>query len=212
MITRLRPHDAARIAAILFLALLAPPVKHALEASMTTQMLVQIPLLIAAGALIARALPASTSAFISSWNYRGISGLVLATITGVLWMLPRTLDAAVTDPWVAVAKYLAAPLLIGLPLALSWPRMGFVVRGVFLLECIATLFRLGWLYLISTERLCNLYLLDDQQRLGRYMLLIGVALILAIAWKLIFGRLDSLTDAGFTSPPAHQRPPSTAAS
>ncbi len=193
MIKRLRPRDAAFIAAMLFLVVLAPPVKQALEASMTTQMLVQIPLLIAVGLLVARVLPVGVPPTIDEWNYRGISGLTLATITSVLWMLPRALDASVTDPGVAVAKYLSLPFLIGLPLALSWPRMSFVVRGVFLVECIATLFRLGWLYLVSTERLCNLYLLDDQQRLGQYLLLIGAALLLGVAWKVIWGRFDSLT-------------------
>jgi len=175
--------------------LLAPPVKRALEASMTAQMLLQIPLLVAVGVFIARLLPIRATRVIADWNYRGIGGLVLATMTSMFWMLPRTLDAAVTDPLVAVAKYASAPLLIGLPLALSWPRMGFIVRGVFLVECIATFFRLGWLYLISPDRLCNLYLLDDQQRLGQLLLLIGAALFVAIAWKLVWGRFDSLSGA-----------------
>lgn len=190
-----RPLVAACSAGVLFLVLLAPPIKRALEGSMTAQMLIQIPLLIAVGLFIALALPARASAAIADWNYGGISGLVLATLTGAFWMLPRALDAAVVDPLVATAKYLSAPLLIGLPLALSWPRMGFIVRGVFLLECIATFFRLGWLYKVSPERLCTLYLLDDQQRLGQYLLLIGAALFLGVAWKLVFGRFDSLPDA-----------------
>ena len=122
-------------------------------------------------------------------------------------MLPRTLDAAVTDPLVAAAKYVSAPLLIGLPLALSWPRMGFIVRGVFLVECIATFFRLGWLYLISPDRLCNLYLLEDQQRLGQLLLLIGAALFLGVAvearvgtLRFAFGRRsDAAADASMTT-------------
>ena len=195
MTARPRSVDVACSAALLFLVLLAPPVKRALEASMTAQMLLQIPLLVAVGVFIARLLPIRATRVIADWNYRGISGLVLATMTSMFWMLPRTLDAAVTDPLVAVAKYASAPLLIGLPLALSWPRMGFIVRGVFLVECIATFFRLGWLYLISPDRLCNLYLLDDQQRLGQLLLLIGAALFIAIAWKLVWGRFDSLSGA-----------------
>jgi hypothetical protein len=82
--------------------------------------------------------------------------------------------------------------------------MSFIVRGVFLLECVATFFRLGWLYLIWPERLCNLYLLDDQQRLGQFLLLIGAALFLGIAWKLVWGRFASLPDAGVTPPPTHR--------
>ena len=46
-----------RLAALLVLVLLAPPVRRGLEATMTTQMLVQIPLLVAAGWLLSRAFP-----------------------------------------------------------------------------------------------------------------------------------------------------------
>jgi hypothetical protein len=204
MIARLRPADAACGAAVLLLVLLAPPLRHALESSMTGQMLVQIPLLAAAGWLAAMALPARLAAAIDTWNEHGVSGLVLATLASAFWMLPRALDAAVTDPSLAIAKYLSVPLLIGLPLALSWPRMGFVVKGVLLLEGIATLLRLGWLYLVSPERLCNLYLLDDQQRLGRLLLLIGAALFFGVACKLVWGRFDSLSHAAPT-PRATQR-------
>jgi len=152
------------------------------------------------GLLMTRALPGRASAVIADWNYRGISGLVLVTLTSAFWMLPKALDAGVSVPVVAMAKYLSVPLLIGLPLALSWSRMSFIVKGVLRLECIATLFRLGWLYLIWPERLCNLYLLDDQQRLGPFLLLIGTVLFLALAWKLIWGRFDSLAGDAVTRP------------
>jgi len=106
-------------------------------------------------------------------------------------MLPRSLDAAVSLPWMAFAKFASVPLLIGLPLGLGWPRMGFVVRGVFLLELIATFFRLGWLYLVSPVRLCNNYLLDDQQRAGETMLVIGSVILAGVLAKLLWGRFNS---------------------
>ena len=46
-----------RRAAFVILVLLAPPVRHALEATMTAQMLVQLPLLVVAGWLLSRAFP-----------------------------------------------------------------------------------------------------------------------------------------------------------
>ena len=191
------PHQPGGIAALAVLALgllLVPPVKQALESSMTAQMLVQLPLLIGIGCMLSRIVSARIRGRVARWNQFGITGLVLVSIMSALWMLPRTLDASVTEPLVATAKYLSLPLLLGLPLALSWPRMNFIVRGVFLLEGIATFFRLGWLYLISPERLCNLYLLDDQQRLGQYLLVIGGALLLCVVRKLLWGRFD-MTDA-----------------
>lgn len=199
MNSRLR--HPGRFAVLAMLVLLAPPLRHALESSMTAQMLLQLPLLAGVGALLAQALPAPGLARIARWNHLGISGLVLASVASAFWMLPRTLDASVTEPLVAAAKYISLPLLVGLPFALSWPRMSFIVRGVFLLEFIATFFRLGWLYLISPERLCNLYLLDDQQRLGKYMLVIGSALFLGVVGKLIWGRFESSPQTRPTFPP-----------
>jgi hypothetical protein len=165
---------------------------------MTGQMLVQIPLLVVTGWLLARALPASLKAAMERWNHGGITGLVLATVVGAYWMLPRSLDAATTTPLLAGAKYLSVPLLIGLPFAVSWPRMGFVVRGVFLAESIATAFRLGSLYLISPVRLCNNYGLDDQRRLGVCMVAIGGGLLAWLAGKLLLGRCEPFSGARAT--------------
>lgn len=167
---------------------------------MTAHMLVQIPLLVVVGWLLVPVLPARVAATTADWNHRGITGLVLATLAGAFWMLPRALDAAITDPLVDAAKYLSIPVLIGLTFGLSWPRAGFIVRGVFLLEFIATFFRLGWLYSIWPDRLCNNYLLGDQQRLGHYMILIGATLFFWIAGTLLWGRMDSLTQARPPSP------------
>ncbi len=179
------------IAVILFSILLMPPVKHALEASMTAQMLVQIPLLVLVGWLLHSAVPERLQAIIARWNGYGITGMVLTVSAAAYWMLPRTLDAATSYTLVALAKYSLVPLLIGLPFSLSWPRMNFIVKGVFLLEFIATFFRLGWLYVSSPSRFCNNYLLGDQQRLGQYMLIIGCVLLVWIAYKLMFGRFVS---------------------
>jgi len=190
MIAIVRQH-AGYVAVILFLVLLLPPLRRVLESSMALQMLVQVPLLIGAGYLWRDSVPAPVTALIERWNQHGVTGLVLTTLAGAVWMLPRSLDAAVSEPWVAVAKFITVPLLIGLPLGLSWPHMGFVIRGVFLLELIATFFRLGWLYMVSPMRLCNNYLLDDQQRTGEYMLVIGAVILAGVFGKLLWGRFDS---------------------
>jgi len=166
-----------------------PPARHALEATMALHMLVQIPLLAVAGWLVAGALPPRAVAALSRWDAGGICGLLLASLAGLAWMIPRVLDAALEDPAVAAAKFLGVPLLLGAPLALSWPRMGFVVRGVFVTELIATAFRVGWLYLAMPQRLCSNYLLDDQQQVGRILLAAGAAIALAAAWKLLWGRI-----------------------
>ena len=174
----------------LCLLLATPSLRALLEASMTRQMLLQMPLLALAGWWLATGLPMRWVQALARWNHRGISGFVLASLVGMWWMVPRMLDAALDQPGVALAKFASIPLLFGAPLALSWPEAGFVLRGVVLLEAVATAFRLGWLYLAAPTRLCSNYLLDDQQRLGQLLLALGGALCLWIAWQLIWGRVQ----------------------
>lgn len=175
--------------AVLWAALVVPPVRHALESTMSLQMLAQIPLLALAGWCLAQGTPGWLDRRLVNWNHNGVSGLLLASLTGMVWMLPLAMDAALDNAWITLAKFLSIPLLIGAPVALSWPRAGFVVRGVVLLELTATVFRLGWLYLISPVRLCANYLLDDQQRLGRLLVVVGFAIVLLLVWKLMWGHV-----------------------
>ncbi|MGH8736944.1 MAG: hypothetical protein ACREU5_02175 [Burkholderiales bacterium] len=189
------PAGRLRLAgAVLWAALAVPPVRHALESTMTLQMLVQIPLLALAGWSLARGTPGWLERRLAGWNHGGISGLLLASLAGMVWMLPLAMDAALDDPRFTLAKFMSVPLLIGAPVALSWPRAGFVVRGVVLLELTATAFRLGWLYLISPVRLCSNYLLDDQERLGKILLAVGLAIVLLLAWKLMWGHIGTGRD------------------
>lgn len=181
------------IAIVLFLILCLPWVREWLEASMTLHMLVQFPLLIGVGWVVGRGLPHRITTWLDEWNCNGITGVVIVTTVTTVWMLPSMLDMAATNVLVDVLKYVTLPLLVGVPMVVSWPRMGFVLRGVFISEFIAMFFRLGWLYLILPTRVCNNYLLDDQQVGGKLMLVIGCVLVLVVAIKLIWGSFESLT-------------------
>lgn len=177
------------IGSALFVVLALPPIASALQSRMQWQMLVQIPLLAVAGYLLRAALSERWERAISSWNPVGINGVLVATFVLAYWMLPRSMDAAVSDWPYTVAKFITVPLLVGLPLGLSWPRMNFIVRGVLMMELIAMFLRLGWLYQASPVRLCNSYLIDDQQLTGRYLLAAGVALLVWVALQLLFGHV-----------------------
>src|SRR6185312_10770701 len=74
--------------ALLWGALAVLPVRHALESTMTLQMLVQIPLLALAGGWFAQGTPEGLDRRLAGWNQSGISGLLLASLAGMVWMLP----------------------------------------------------------------------------------------------------------------------------
>lgn len=147
---------------------------------MATHMLVQMPLLVAAGVLMALALPASLTRRIADYNARGLPLTLLAGFASTYWMLPRALDAALAEPWMELAKFAGLPLLIGLPLALSWRPLGLIGRGFVLANAISMTAVAGWLYIAAPSRICNGYLVDEQAFTG--WLLVAVAGVLAIAW------------------------------
>ena len=177
------PRCTPRAQAALGLALCAllawPALRHALEASMWRHMVLQFPLLMAAGALLAAALPPRARAAVARWNAHGIAGLVgVAVVLGVL-MVPRVLDLALREPAIEAAKC-AALLLAGAALRLSWRAAGLVVQGFFLGNMLPMTAVVGQLYIDAPLRLCNAYLLDDQARLGQW--LIALAVLLALGW------------------------------
>lgn len=190
------------LAAGLLLLLALPPVADGLQSRMQLQLLVQLPLLCAAGYLLRGALPDRLQRALAAWNPLGINGLILASFVLAFWMLPRSMDASASSWAMAAAKWLALPLLAGLPLGLSWPRMNFVVRGLVCMELIASCVRLGLLYAASPARLCNRYLISDQQSTGQWLLMIGAALFLWLALQLFVGHVRIPAEASALEPGA----------
>ena len=130
-------------------------------------------------ALPAAALPPRARGAVARWNAHGIAGLVgVAGVLAVL-MVPRVLDLALRDGAIDAAK-VAALVLAGAALRLSWRAAGLVVQGFFLGNMLPMTAVVGQLYIDAPLRLCNAYLLDDQARLGQW--LIALAALLALGW------------------------------
>ena len=173
------PQRQAMAAALLLALLLLPPARYALEASMWRHMLLQVSLLLLAGIGLVGALPAQVRAGCARWNAHGISGLLGVALVLAVLMVPRVLDLALVSPAVEAAKC-AALVLAGAALRLSWRPAGWLVQGFFLGNVLPMMAVVGQLYIDSPVRVCNAYLLDDQTRLGQW--LVGVAVVVALGW------------------------------
>jgi hypothetical protein len=173
------PRWRAALGLLLAAVLALTPVRALLEASMLRHMLVQAPLLLLAGALLASAAGPGLRAALARWNALGISGLVAAGAVLGLLMVPRVLDLALAEPAVEAAKF-ALLLLAGAALALSWRPAGLLVQAFFLGNMLPMTAVAGQLYADSPVRVCNAYLLDDQARLGEW--LIALACAAAVLW------------------------------
>lgn len=177
---RTRAHACAGAAAASYLLLALPFMRHWLEASMVRHMLVQMPLLVVLGMVAARRLPADWRQRLRDVLGGPPGGLAAAAFAATYWMLPRTLDAAIGEPLAELAKFVSLPLLVGLPLALAWERLGLLGRGFVWSNLISMQVFLGWLYLAAPQRVCNNYLADDQARVG--WLLIETAAAIFAGW------------------------------
>jgi hypothetical protein len=164
----------------LYLLLATPPARAWLEATMSAHMLVQIPLLAALGFIACRLLTPRRQKALLAAAGGALPCVVLATFASTYWMLPRALDEALASPLVEAAKFVSLPALVGVPLALAWRRLGAIGRGFIWTNFISMLAVLGWLYIAAPMRVCNSYLVDQQESAG--WLMVKVALLLFAAW------------------------------
>lgn len=166
--------------AVLYLALATPAARSWFEASMTGHMLLQIPLLTAIGVLSARLLPGHRQDRLLGVAGGALPCLLLALFVSTYWMLPRALDSALTHPLAEIAKFVSLPLLVGAPLGLAWKRLTLIGRGFVWTNFISMLAVLGWLYIAAPVRVCNNYLLDQQESAGWSM--VKLSLLLFACW------------------------------
>jgi len=157
-----------------------PPIGDLLMRSMLTQMLIQIPLLFAAGAIWAQRLRWSNDAWWRAWNAQGTAGLLAAVIILSFWMTPIALDHAASE-WRWEAGKIVSVAIAGFVAGASW-RLGSTVTHIFYLGNMLWMsVTVGLLYQESTRRYCNAYLSDDQVMTGQALVAssIGIALIWA---------------------------------
>jgi len=159
------------------------PLATAMTASMVTHVL-QLALLAIAGGMLGHGLPSSP---LRHFNQYGITGTALALLTLTVWLLPLSLDQALNDSTWALAKFLSLPLLLGLPLARSWAALPLISRALLIANAVPMLFVMGWLYREAPVRLCNNYLVNDQQVLGLAFWLLAGAIVLTGAIRVLAG-------------------------
>jgi len=161
---------------LLFAALLVPPVARLMESIMIVHMHMQMPLLVIAGFLMAEAVQTRYPRFFEQWNRNGVPGILLFGFIMVYWMIPRTMDEAITMLPMELFKFVSLPFLAGIPLRDSWKKLGSLGKNVTIGVFTVLFYAAGGIYLNSTEQLCNSYVLIEQITLGWGFLLTAAAL------------------------------------
>ena len=169
----------ALLLAALAASLSLPPLRVLIEQSMVWHMLVQMPLLVAAGACAAAAWPQAMGGRWARINRYGLTGFMLAQCITAYWMIPALVDRAVVLPGADAAK-IATLWVAGVALRQGYVQAPLAVQLFFLGYGLPMLAWLGF-HLASTEvRLCNAYSLESQLRTGQG--LVALALVLGLVW------------------------------
>jgi len=169
----------ALLLAALAASLSLPPLRVLIEQSMVWHMLVQMPLLVAAGACAAAAWPQAMGERWARINRYGLTGFMLAQCITAYWMIPALVDRAVVLPGADAAK-LATLWVAGVALRQGYVQAPLAVQLFFLGYGLPMLAWLGF-HLASTQvRLCNAYSLESQLRTGQG--LVALALVLGLVW------------------------------
>lgn len=205
----------AGLLAVLPLLLLWPMLRHRIESQMLLHMLVEFPVLFAAGwAARDLLLPAATrrlprpSRILALLDWGGLTSASVVTCVAMFWMIPAALDATLLVAPVAAAKYLSW-WLAGLMLAGSWRRMAPELLLFFVGNLSWTSATAGMLYMDTTSRLCANYLTDDQSNTGSGLILLALVLgALALRQMMRLGASQAAPRR--ITPPAAPAPTKTA--
>ncbi|MEH7387933.1 hypothetical protein V7147_21415 [Bacillus sp. JJ1521] len=176
------------IGLLLLLVVSVPYVRLMLEASMVATMLVQIPLLVCSGYFLAKGFPEKWRTFFLYFNENGIAGILITLFILTYWSLPRAIDAALNEPFMEIVKYTSLPFIAGVFLYYSWGLLGPISKAFIWANVISMLFVMSWLYLASPARLCNNYLVSEQQELGKTMFLVGLVICILFMGRVFIGK------------------------
>lgn len=153
---------------------------------MVWHMLVQMPLLVLGGWLVAGHWRArQPAALLERFNRFGLTGFIVTTLIAGYWMIPSSIDRAVVMLGTDVAKIITL-WLCGAALRHSMQRSPLLVQMFFLGYTLPMIVWLGMYFATTDLRLCNAYSLESQLAAGNGLVVLGSgagAVWLASLWK-----------------------------
>lgn len=174
------------------LLLMAFVFKSWMTGSMALHMLVHIPLILMAGAFAAMAWLAGRRrsmvrygsrvlAQYRKYNAHGLPGLLFVTLMMAYWMIPKSLDQVLVSGVADSLKFVSL-FVAGMVLFDSLGRADKMVKLFFLGNFSWMTAIVGLLYQDNPTRLCNFYLLGDQEIAGEGLVVLAVVLPAVWLW------------------------------
>lgn len=167
------------------LLLAIDPIRHLVESRMAAHMLLQFPLLIAAGWALSGlcATRWRWPRLFDALDAHGLLGISFASCVLAFWMIPTALDLALLSEPVRWAKY-ASLWLTGVLLRRSHQRLGAELALFFVGTLVWMMATVGLVYQTLPQRLCVSYLIGEQRWTGTGLVAAALLLGAAALWRL----------------------------
>jgi len=149
------------------LLVLFPTVDNYLDSSMTRHVLIQIPVLIFCGIALGWKLKVRWTDI----DHNGITSLIFFAGTLLFWMIPRSLDEAVTSNLLDQVMHMNM-IIAGFVLGQNQHKITFMPRAIFSIYSLAMLFTMGIIYTHFSAIICATYTLEEQKDMGYTLLTI----------------------------------------
>jgi hypothetical protein len=147
-----------------------------MEADMARHMLIEFPLLLIGGLVMAKALPERAVALIMRSNQWGLAGFTFVSLAAVYWMIPAALDQALSSGPAAAAKYTSF-LAAGMLLPVSFQAAPLAMQAFFVGNWAWMTATVGLLYQSTPQQLCVNYLIGTQLSAGEGLVAAAVAIV-----------------------------------
>lgn len=161
--------------ALAVVATVSPPFDAYLDGSMSRHMLLQMPLLVGLGYAAGKFRLITP---LRLWS-KPSTGLAFAMGTLLFWMLPRSLDTAVTLAWVDQLMHVNM-LVAGGWLAFALPRLSFQAKMASGVYALAMSLAAGVIYKAAVVPVCATYSIRQQAVAGTLLLWVGSGLFMVL--------------------------------
>jgi hypothetical protein len=170
------------------------PIRHLIESRMVSHMLLQFPLLVASGWVLAGTSPAQSRwpRIFDTLDAHGLLGISFASCALAFWMIPTALDLALLSEPVRWAKY-ASLWFTGWALRRSRQRLNTELTVFFVGTLVWMMATVGLVYQTMPQRLCVSYLIDEQRWTGGGLVAAALLLGATALWRLVAASQTGVT-------------------
>lgn len=183
--TRIKPDGWILIPSIVILTLFIPNIRQWLNAEMYLKMLVQIPSLTIFSFIIGLQMKNVKNKIMATLGNHGASALIFLFGAQTFWMIPRSLDLAVSSTIADMIMHLNL-VTAGFLFGVGFRNASFVLKTAFSIYGLSMALSMGIIYIHFNALICAVYTIEMQHIAGKYTLYVFPFVFILFLFRLFY--------------------------